>query len=661
MINSIFPGKRAMLLFIMYGIQTAVAQPFLQYDPKTRLTGVWDAADYRPILPCAFDEVTILNGQDLLFIAMKDRKKALYDGKGKQLVPFFDQLYGATEPKIPDWKVWVVVASELPEGMRYGIYRPGKGLVLPVKYKEVYALYPDLIAGRVENPPQEIHFFDEKGTFLYAKEGNSAGRGYDDQTIILRRPGKDWLYYDKKGNDPFPPGFTKPVWMKDSLIIAGARGAVGLFRINGDTVLSPIYTSIRYEENNRFIVQNQQGYWGLSDDRSRFLIPMQPMRMLSRDHRETEEVYIGQSTDMGISSVYNRYGTLLAEDILISFPDMEPAFINRLPRQEPWRYMTMQKSVGGKQGLFCKDGRKILPMEFVSIMYYSEKYPFLASRKDSLLSGINPWQAYNNQGEALLDREFLELKGTASPECFIGLPLDKGAKWGFVPLKKPAEAQYIYDKIIPVLHGCYAGQLGDHWYLLNAEGKKIHAKGFDYITEPIKLQINQFFVEKHRGPLVAVAMGKDIPSGHWIALTLRGQAIPMNPPPYYDEITEHRAEAPPMIEEVMAVEAPPPPPPTREKSPSFPGGETALISYLKEQVRYPGEARSNGIQGRVVLSFWVETDGSLSDIRVIKDIGGGCAEEAIRVVKGMPDWVPGSTNEVPARKLFTLPFVFKTP
>lgn len=116
-----------------------------------------------------------------------------------------------------------------------------------------------------------------------------------------------------------------------------------------------------------------------------------------------------------------------------------------------------------------------------------------------------------------------------------------------------------------------------------------------------------------------------------------------------------------MIEEVMAVEAPPSPPPTREKSPSFPGGEAALLSYLKEQVRYPGEARSNGIQGRVVLSFWVETDGSLSDIKVIKDIGGGCAEEAIRVVKGMPGWVPGSTNEVPARKLFTLPFVFKTP
>jgi TonB family protein len=670
MLNSVFlKGWLFMLLAGSILIPHAtIAQPFLQYDPKTRKTGVWDAATYQPILPCAFDDVSIQNGKDLLIVATNDGKKALYDGKGKQLVPFFDQLH-FTMMSAPELPEWVVVGSDLPEGMRYGIYRPGKGLVLPVKYKEVYAIYPDLIAGRVENPPQEIHFFDEKGTFLYAKEGNSAGRGYNDQTIILRRPGKDWLHYDKQGNDPFPPGFTRPVWMEDSLIIAGEKDAVGLFRLNGDTVLSPVYTNIQKEGTNRFIVRSPKREWGLSDEKGRFLIGIQPFYGLNREHWEQQEVYISRSTEGGTSNVYDRDGNLLLEQVQISFPSL--MLINQLPQQEPWRYLTFRKKEGTRLGLYHKDGRQILPMEFNSIQYYSELHPLLASKEDATQPGVYQWQAYNKQGKALLNLDLKEIKGTASPEWFIGLPMEKGAKWGFISLKKPAEAQYIYDQIIPVLHGLYAGQLGGRWYLLNVEGKKVHAKGFDVMTDPMNLQLNQFYVEKHKGPLVAAAFEKGAPSGNWVALTRRGLAIPMTPPPYNYMIEENMVD---MIEEVMAEEAPPPPPVVEEvvavppsspvniqTIPSFPGGEPALQQYLKEQVKYPELAKKNGIQGRVVLGFQVEADGSLSSIKILRDIGGGCGEEAIRVVKGMPKWLPGKNNGVPAPREYTLMVTFKAP
>ncbi len=669
--NSIFLKRGLLLLLLGYVLipQMAVAQPFLQYDPKTRKTGVWDAATYQPILPCAFDEVSIQKGKDLLLVATKDGKKALYDGKGKQLVPFFDQMHFMmmSAPELPQW---VVVGSELPEGMRYGIYRPGKGLVLPVKYKEVYAIYPDLIAGRVENPPQEIHFFNEKGTFLYAKEGNSAGRGYNDQTIILRRPGKDWLHYDKQGNDPFPPGFTKPVWMEDSLIIAGEKDAVGLFRLNGDTVLSPVYTNIQKEGTHRFIVRTPKREWGLTDEKGRFLIGIQPFYGLNREFWEKEEVYISRSAEGGTSNVYDRDGNLLLEQVQISFPSL--MLINQLPQQEPWRYLTFRKKEGARLGLYHKDGRQILPMEFNAIQYYSELHPLLASKEDAAKPGIYQWQAYNKKGKALLNRGFMELKGTVSPDWILGLPMEKGAKWGFISLKKPAEAQYIYDQILPVLHGFYAGQLGGRWYLLNGEGKKVHAKGFDVMTDPMNLQLNQFYVEKHKGPLVAAAFEKGAPSGHWVALTRRGLAIPMSPPPYYDGrsdimpdmVDEMLVEEapPPMVEEVMAPPPPPPPPPVDIQTiPSFPGGEQALQQYLKEQVKYPELAKKNDIQGRVVLGFTVEADGSLSSIRVLRDIGGGCGEEAIRVAKGMPKWLPGKNNGVPAPREYTLMVTFKAP
>lgn len=132
-------------------------------------------------------------------------------------------------------------------------------------------------------------------------------------------------------------------------------------------------------------------------------------------------------------------------------------------------------------------------------------------------------------------------------------------------------------------------------------------------------------------------------------------------PDMVDEMLVEEAP-PPMVEEVMAPPPPPPPPPVDIQTiPSFPGGEQALQQYLKEQVKYPELAKKNDIQGRVVLGFTVEADGSLSSIRVLRDIGGGCGEEAIRVAKGMPKWLPGKNNGVPAPREYTLMVTFKAP
>lgn len=72
--------------------------------------------------------------------------------------------------------------------------------------------------------------------------------------------------------------------------------------------------------------------------------------------------------------------------------------------------------------------------------------------------------------------------------------------------------------------------------------------------------------------------------------------------------------------------------------PRFPGGEEALTEYLKTNIVYPKEALKQGIEGTVIVEFLIKGDGSISDIRLKQDIGGGCGEEAIRVVKAMPKW-----------------------
>ena len=96
-----------------------------------------------------------------------------------------------------------------------------------------------------------------------------------------------------------------------------------------------------------------------------------------------------------------------------------------------------------------------------------------------------------------------------------------------------------------------------------------------------------------------------------------------------------------------------------EQMPEFPGGLTELTKFLSKNLRYPPAARENGIEGRVVLQFVVDESGKISDIQVLRDIGGGTAEEAQRVVKMMPPWKPGKQNGNPVKVYYKLPVTFK--
>ena len=96
-----------------------------------------------------------------------------------------------------------------------------------------------------------------------------------------------------------------------------------------------------------------------------------------------------------------------------------------------------------------------------------------------------------------------------------------------------------------------------------------------------------------------------------------------------------------------------------EVMPEFPGGEQAMMKFVADNVQYPQEARDKEISGRVLVSFVIEKDGSIADVKVVKGIGGGCDEEAVRVVKAMPKWKPGKDKGKPVRVSYTMPFTFK--
>lgn len=175
---------------------------------------------------------------------------------------------------------------------------------------------------------------------------------------------------------------------------------------------------------------------------------------------------------------------------------------------------------------------------------------------------------------------------------------------------------------------------------------------------------------------------------------------PPPPPPEIEEVVDEEVEEDPFEDQTIeedtymddevpeqAEEAPPPPPPPPapeveeifkvvEQMPRFPGCEhldseeekkqcaqKKLLEYIYANIKYPPIARENGVEGMVVVKFVVDKDGSISEPEVVRDIGAGCGEEALRVVKSMNTenikWIPGKQRGRPVRVQFNLPVKFQ--
>ena len=96
-----------------------------------------------------------------------------------------------------------------------------------------------------------------------------------------------------------------------------------------------------------------------------------------------------------------------------------------------------------------------------------------------------------------------------------------------------------------------------------------------------------------------------------------------------------------------------------EEMPQFPGGPSALFEYLSKNIKYPVVAEENGVQGRVIVTFVVERDGSITDVKVVKSVDPSLDKEAQRVVKSMPHWIPGKQNGSAVRVKYTVPVTFE--
>ncbi|HCS22042.1 MAG TPA: energy transducer TonB [Bacteroidetes bacterium] len=96
-----------------------------------------------------------------------------------------------------------------------------------------------------------------------------------------------------------------------------------------------------------------------------------------------------------------------------------------------------------------------------------------------------------------------------------------------------------------------------------------------------------------------------------------------------------------------------------EDMPSFPGGQDSMTKFIAANLVYPVKAKENNIQGRVLIEFVVDEKGKVTNAKVVKGIGSGCDEEALRIVNSMPNWNPGKQRNKPVKVRFVLPIRFQ--
>ena len=178
---------------------------------------------------------------------------------------------------------------------------------------------------------------------------------------------------------------------------------------------------------------------------------------------------------------------------------------------------------------------------------------------------------------------------------------------------------------------------------------------------------------------------QDVLAEEEIEITQRDPTPPPPPPPPEPEVpeiidvVEERVENQIDLSSLeddqsraqVATYTPPPPPKAVEEEateeifvvveqqPEFPGGMSALMKFLGDNIKYPVIAQENGIQGRVITTFVVERDGSITDINVVRGQDPSLDKEAVRVIKTMPRWKPGQQRGKPVRVRFTLPVQFR--
>lgn len=652
------------------------------YNELTQKRGI---SDYEgmPLIPSEYDDVRpYFFDNDTFYVATKGDRKGVFDKKGQLTVPFEYQEVEIWAAQSQFQFGYARVKKDRRADAGWGILDAHTGQpILPLQFEFARAIFPDLLVGR-PFADSTMQFFDGKGQPLFQLFGRSAAPGFDNNSMLIRRVDRSEYFADKKGKPIFPPIFENPKWTDGERVICTQNGKVGLATMTGKTLIPFAYSEIKVQNPGQFLVKNEQGERGLMDEKGKFIIPL-AQGGLYLPNGKPGPIYI--RSDVGSdpnfnSQLFDMKGKLLYSDVRISTLSMASE-LSRLPFNRQKEYYTAELS--GKKGhlIFHNTRGLVLPMPWASVLYGGERHPLIVNQKDE--SGLPiGYKAFDLSGKLLYEApEGVVLIHTHHPRVLLATNTNNHSRTLLHLDKLPETISFDYPWIQSLDNGYFHFQKDFKYGLIDLNGQVlVPADSFISIGNPTTKHLLAFRESKTvRGKLVAVGYSEGVKYPAWVAVNHLGEAFvfesepsPATPPKPTEPVEKMREPEEVVVMEVSekmevpVLEEMPVAPASEvmflvEKMPQFPGGEALMLQFLTEKLQYPRLAKEYGIEGRVVISFLVEKDGSLTDIKIVKGIGGGCDEEALRLVRAMPPWKPGEHRGRTVRVSYTLPVTFKMP
>lgn len=647
--------KQILLWFLMLGAPALFAQirEKVEKDPITGKNGVVDIFG-TTLVPFEYDRIYVY---DSFAVVQQDQRMGILDLKGKVLVP-------VTYRKANVYSEWknqrlfgnIAVAREENGAEKWGLLDSRGKQILPLKYWKTGMLYPDLIVVKTaEDAP--LQFLDRQGKLLFSRPGVTA-IPCTDQVIQVETGEKQYVFIDKTGKLLLPEQIRNPLWTDGKSVICGMYRNKVLLTVQGDTIISGVYSDIQPASDGRFVMAHAEKGWALVEASGKVIIPFEraELKRTSFDPQSAWYRYRGPADNM----VFENRGAVLLDSCRV-ISNFDKPFLEdvreKLPDQHYDRYFLVSKGKEQRKiGFFHIDGRPIIPPQYKELQYCTDKHPIKVCVFDSIKKHSCLYTAVDWNNNPVVPGFFHALYFTENPKMMFGAQANLN-KWGFIHLDRPEKTPYIYQSLRRFYTGIIAGKNKDDTYsLFTAEGKAIFG-GLRSVEAPERIHFLSFDA-KGSGRLVAVGRMGDTPKEAWIGINEQGVAyffedmLPPEPnakklrPMFADVVYEVPKEkdargARPGREEVVEV-APivEPACPAPDRVPSFPGGQEALEKYMAANLREPALVREHGLYGVVEVQFVVEKDGDLSNFQMLKGLGKYWEEEVVRMLGAMPPWEP---------------------
>lgn len=667
--------RKISLLFLVCLTAFGLAAQSRFQDPATGKWGYWDR-EWNILAPAIYDEVQ--PNFDTIMAVKKDGQMAALDDHGRYRIPLIYELIVPNFNNFRSQYGYAAVTKNSKAPNSWGMVDSRGKVILPEKFQYVRAVTPQLLAAKLANDTL-IHFYNLEGRLLYTISGrNLEPLDIDNTCFGIRGLDRITRSYKTDGTLVYPPDPAAGIWTDGALtILSKGSNQQGMINSKGETVIPFGFYRIIHGLPGHFIAEKHDekyayGGMGVYDKNGNAVIP------------------VGHLSVMPFGKVYrlndlnaDKNGILAADgtEILPAKYHFSNVHISEsndgkaIPGSHPERYISATDLETRQQFLIRDDGTVIRPKGSQAVTYYAENHPLIVDLIPADDKTFPKKTAIDFSGKVLLPSEYQWLNFTPDPGILLGTKEQFG-KVGFIHLNAPEKAAFVYDHSTRFPNGYLRMTAGNKYDLFNPQLTLVHSGEYSWLNEPNKDQFEQFrAARKTKENLVAVAFRQGMAYGDWLAITESGKEYLFKKPEVKPAAPPAPKPSEPVVEEILE-EMPTPvkeaPPPTAvdaadqvfqlfdvQQVPEYPGGQDSLDQYIIRNLKYPRAAAKNGIQGMTVVKFIVEKDGSISNINLVRDIGGGCGAEAKRLLENMPKWTVGRKNGQPVRVQLTMPVRFR--